>query len=189
MDEPLPLLIVTWSRLSICLQDVERPGRYRPGGYHPVSIGDRLCGHYEVVHKLGFGTYSTTWLARDMDVEEYVAIEIAIADANTQEDKILNILAHSLPNDEGQSGESQIRRALDIFSLDGPNGRHCCFVTELGMMTLDEAKDASYTRLFRKPVARAIAAQVIQAVASLHRRGIVHAGMYTDLTDFINMLY
>lgn len=44
------------------------------------------------------------------------------------------------------------------------------------MMSLAEAKDASYTRLFQLPVAKAIAAQLVQAVAFLHDRGIVHAG-------------
>jgi len=40
--------------------------RYHPGGYHPVRIGDHFNGgKYEVISKLGFGLYSTVWLARD----------------------------------------------------------------------------------------------------------------------------
>lgn len=50
------------------------------------------------------------------------------------------------------------------------------------MMSVAEAKDASCTRRFRMSVARAIAAQVIQAVFLLHHRGVVHAGIYTDIT-------
>ena len=46
--------------------DVENPDRYRPGGYHPVHLGDVYDGRYKVIHKLGFGTYSTVWLARDI---------------------------------------------------------------------------------------------------------------------------
>ena len=46
--------------------DVESPNRYRPGGYHPVHLGDVYCQRYRVIHKLGFGTYSTVWLARDL---------------------------------------------------------------------------------------------------------------------------
>ena len=45
--------------------DVESPGWYRPGGYHPVHLGDVYCQRYKVINKLGFGTYSTVWLARD----------------------------------------------------------------------------------------------------------------------------
>ena len=46
--------------------DAESPHRYRPGGYHPVHLGDVFCERYRVIHKLGFGTYSTVWLARDL---------------------------------------------------------------------------------------------------------------------------
>lgn len=39
---------------------------YKPGGYHPVTLGDSFKnGRYQVHHKLGWGKYSTTWLAYD----------------------------------------------------------------------------------------------------------------------------
>lgn len=141
-------------------------------------IGDCLSDRYDVVHKLGFGTYSTTWLARDRKTKKYVAIKVNVADADMQESKILGSLALSNLNDEGHPGKVLIPQVLDKFLVDGPNGRHRCLVTEPGMMSLAEAKDASYCRLFELPVAKAITAQVIQAVAFLHHRGIVHAGMY-----------
>ena len=40
------------------------PHRYVPGGYHPVKLGDKFQD-WEVVSKLGFGKYSTVWLAND----------------------------------------------------------------------------------------------------------------------------
>ena len=46
--------------------EVESPDRYQPGGYHPVHLGDVYHQRYRVIHKLGFGTYSTVWLARDL---------------------------------------------------------------------------------------------------------------------------
>lgn len=40
--------------------------RYQPGGYHPVQLGDLFqAGRYKIVHKLGWGGWSTTWVARD----------------------------------------------------------------------------------------------------------------------------
>lgn len=71
------------------LEDVEKLECYRPGGYHPIAIGDHLHGCYDIVHKLGFGTYSTTWLARDQKTMKYVAVKIAIAAGDLQESKIL----------------------------------------------------------------------------------------------------
>jgi serine/threonine-protein kinase SRPK3 len=46
--------------------DLESPDRYQPGGYHPIHLGDVYCQRYRVIHKLGFGAYSTVWLARDL---------------------------------------------------------------------------------------------------------------------------
>jgi len=40
---------------------------YRPGGYHPVHLGDDFNnGQYKVIRKLGEGSYSTVWLCRDL---------------------------------------------------------------------------------------------------------------------------
>lgn len=41
------------------IEDVERMEYYQAGGYHLVTIGDRLNDRYRVIHKLGHGTYST----------------------------------------------------------------------------------------------------------------------------------
>jgi len=47
---------------------VECVDEYTPGGYHPVRLGDRLRDdRYLVLRKLGYGSYSTVWLARDRE--------------------------------------------------------------------------------------------------------------------------
>jgi len=49
-----------------CDVDAEPLHRYRTGGYHPIRLGDLLKdGRYKIVHKLGWGGYSTVWAARD----------------------------------------------------------------------------------------------------------------------------
>lgn len=160
------------------IEDVEKLERYRPGGYHPIAIGDHLHGRYDVVHKLGFGTYSTTWLARDQKTRKYVAVKVGIAEGDSQESKILQLLGLATTKDKEHPGETIIPPVLDEFCLHGPNGTHRCLVTVPAMMSLAEAKDASSIRLFQLPVAKAITAQIVQAVAFLHARGAVHAGTY-----------
>ena len=50
--------------------------RYCPGRYHPVHLGDSFNdGRYEILHKLGFGAFSTVWLARDL---QYVQIHLCL---------------------------------------------------------------------------------------------------------------
>ena len=48
-------------------EDEEDWEDYTKGGYHPVHIGDAFSdGRYIVVRKLGWGHFSTVWLARDI---------------------------------------------------------------------------------------------------------------------------
>lgn len=52
--------------------------RYAPGGFHPVTLGDKFRnGRYIIRHKLGFGGYSTVWLARDFQ-EKYALHLISV---------------------------------------------------------------------------------------------------------------
>jgi hypothetical protein len=67
-----------------CGVDAEPLHNYRPGGYHLVLLGEDLKGErYKVLHKLGWGGYSTVWAARDRRFhlmvlyDEYVAHGLA----------------------------------------------------------------------------------------------------------------
>lgn len=50
---------------SVPLEE-EHFDEFRAGQYYPVNIGDVLASTYQVVGKLGFGTTSTVWLARNL---------------------------------------------------------------------------------------------------------------------------
>ena len=49
---------------------------YKIGGYHPVHIGETMIERYVVVQKLGWGHFSTVWLARDTMYNTYVALKV-----------------------------------------------------------------------------------------------------------------
>ncbi|KAI9151484.1 SRSF protein kinase 3 [Paramyrothecium foliicola] len=164
------------------VEDVEPPERYRPGGYHPVHVGDHFCNRYKVVHKLGFGSYSTTWLCWDERTSAYVAIKIAVAEAEHQsENRILRYLTDHGSNPNTTPGKDFIPKLLDDFNIQGPNGTHRCFVTAPARMSISDARQASFKQLFHAPVARAIAAQLVQAVDFIHSQGVVHSGSYLQL--------
>lgn len=165
------------------VEDVEDLRRYCPGGYHPLEIGDDLNkGRYRLVDKLGYGGYSTIWLARDLHRARYVAVKAITADASTStpdaststpEASLLSSLGNSPPG----LGSDIIPRLLDEFWIAGPNGKHRCVVTPPARMSLFDAKEASTFGLFHLDVARSIIARLIRGVALIHSRDIVHGGM------------
>lgn len=170
------------------IEDSEPPERYASGGYHPLSIGNVLNQRYHIVHKLGFGSYSTTWLAKDAKSgDKYAAIKIktAASSLDAQETQIwqhlwsaANAARPEAPPRSVPDGLHSVHPIWDEFMLDGPNGTHRCIVTAPARMTVAEAQYASYTRLFQPRVARAIAAQLIQAVAFVHAQGYVHGDLH-----------
>lgn len=165
------------------IDGVERLELYEPGGYHPVVIEDLLQNRYRIVDKLGFGGYSTIWLARDEINKCYVAIKIGISSTSLPRKelkilKALNTLRSSLedahPPTDAESA-SALPTILDAFDVRGPNGIHPCYTLTPVQGNL---KEASFSRLFPIQVARALAARLATAVGVVHCRGFVHGGLY-----------
>jgi len=44
----------------------ERLSWYTPEDFYPVRIGETFKSRYRVVGKLGYGSYATVWLCRDI---------------------------------------------------------------------------------------------------------------------------
>ncbi|CAJ0553206.1 Ff.00g117180.m01.CDS01 [Fusarium sp. VM40] len=169
---------------------------YYPGSYHPVIIGDLFDdGRYRVVRKLGEGSSSTVWLARDLRDARYVALKILVSKRtkSSQELQILHHLANVAPED----GAQYITQLVTEFEHHGPNGVHKCLVLEpMGpsvnsmVEELPQFKPRLRTMNIRYPpqMARSILKQSLQGLAFLHRNGIAHGdfhpgNMLFSLTD------
>lgn len=159
------------------IDDAEPFYRYGPGGYHPVAIGDRLGGHYHILHKLGHGSYSTVWLARDETLQRLVAVKVCTADSSSRESEMLSLL-RNLSEVDGDDAlrRGMIPKLLNTFRIEGPHGTHNCLVTDVARCSVNDAKRRGTYAPLMLPVARAIAAQLILTVAYLHGKGIVHGG-------------
>ncbi|RYQ81245.1 hypothetical protein Ahy_Scaffold1g107225 [Arachis hypogaea] len=60
------VVIVDFSDYCYYKEDDEGFDSYRKGGYHAVRIGDQFAGgRYIAQRKLGWGQFSTVWLAYD----------------------------------------------------------------------------------------------------------------------------
>ncbi|RAL14568.1 uncharacterized protein BO97DRAFT_465080 [Aspergillus homomorphus CBS 101889] len=153
------------------IESVERMEYYQKGGYHPMNIGDHFHARYRVVHKLGHGTYSTIWLARDEISKRYVAVKICTAYSDPLETNVLSQLSE--PPKSSDIGATMIPSILDKFNIQGPNGNHACLVTSPARMSLSEAKDGSWIGLFQIDVARALAAQLVTVTRYMHSQGLL----------------
>ncbi|KAJ5617968.1 hypothetical protein N7537_003082 [Penicillium hordei] len=156
---------------------------YRPGGYHPVVLGDVLNSQYKVIRKLGEGSYSTVWLARDQI--RYVALKILVSEilASTTELRILRHISQIAPVE----GTRHITQLLGEFEHRGPNGVHKCLVFEpMGPSVNTMVEELPQFRPRRRGMkvryplwmAKSILKQSLQGLAFLHENGIAHGDFH-----------
>ncbi|KAI0927812.1 hypothetical protein AcW1_005233 [Taiwanofungus camphoratus] len=184
---------------SVMTEDEEDWEDYVKGGYHPVHIGDTFSdGRYVVVRKLGWGHFSTVWLAKDTKMNRHVALKVVksaprYTETALDEIKLLQRLITSShppvqpttanPNpspspSQTHPGRSHVISFLDHFRHKGPNGTHICMVFEvlgenlLGLIKRHQNKGVPMH------LVKQIAKQILLGLDYMHRCcGVIH----TDL--------
>lgn len=162
-------------------ENEEDPKDYVPGGYHPCFIGENYKdGKYTLVRKLGWGHFSTVWLARDNDKHSHVAVKIVRSAKHYTETAIdeIKLLDKVTTSDIYHPGHEHVIQLLDTFTHKGPNGVHVVMVFEvlgenlLGLIR--RYKHRGIPIIFVKQIAK----QLLLALDFLHRKcGVIH----TDL--------
>jgi serine/threonine-protein kinase SRPK3 len=171
-----------FSRLD-SIEDIEL---YRPGGLHPVSIGDVFDkGRYKVLHKLGYGGSSTVWLARDQGPQgrSLVALKVISAiESSGRKDEVAELaIPFKLDISATQNtARDNIQVIKDYFIEEGPNGAHLCIVYQFAGPSLRSMTSAPWrmagSRRLRGNLARKVAKQTASAVELIHSAGVVHGG-------------
>ena len=144
-------------------EDLER---YEPGGFHPVHLGDVYHeGRYRVVHKLGFGGFSTVWLALDQSLERYVALKVVAAE-DSENYQGLSRHQDLIAQNHDQTDLEFVSSLLSHFWHDGPNGRHLCLVSPVLGPSISQMSGFT-CRLF-PAFAQEVAIQATRAMSYLH---------------------
>ncbi|XP_057678369.1 SRSF protein kinase 1-like isoform X1 [Corythoichthys intestinalis] len=158
-------------------EEQEDPNDYCKGGYHHVKVGDLYNGKYHVIRKLGWGHFSTVWLAWDIQMKRFVAMKVVksaehYTETAVDEIKLLKSVRNSDPDDPKRE---MVVQMLDDFKISGVNGTHVCMVFEvLGHHLLKWIIKSNYQGL-PLPCVKSIIRQVLQGLDYLHTKcQIIH---------------
>ncbi|OBT78603.1 CMGC/SRPK protein kinase [Pseudogymnoascus sp. 05NY08] len=164
----------------------EKISRYRPGGFHPIALGNSFKqGRYTVVHKLGYGGFSTVWVAYDDMLHQWVALKIMTA-AMTETSRELrwyDALGSWRPDSQYSK---YVVRLLDHFIIDGPNGAHLALVFELmGPNLRSVVKTEYHDRADVDPTSiLKMTKHVLKALEFIHQTGFAHGDVSTKNMAF-----
>ncbi|PCH37725.1 kinase-like protein [Wolfiporia cocos MD-104 SS10] len=173
--------ITQWQRrfLSTDILDAEEPlRRYRHGGYHPVHIGDTLeQRRYTIVRKLGWGAYSTVWLARDAVLNRHVALKILTDEASSGPARLPEVALLQRIKQPGleHPGSYHLAHMLHNFRFVGPNGRHVCLTFDILGDSVASLQQRCTNEMIPTSLLQTVSREVLLALDCLHRNcGIIH---------------
>ncbi|KAK9237119.1 kinase-like domain-containing protein [Lipomyces kononenkoae] len=117
------------------LVEEETMPEYMSEHFYPVRLGEVFNDRFQTVAKLGYGTSSTIWLARDLQGHQYVALKIYIHNSvRHRELPFYNHLNKILPSHH--PGANNIRKLLGTFEIIGPHGKHIALALQVSQMSL-----------------------------------------------------
>ncbi|KAK7367188.1 hypothetical protein VNO80_09197 [Phaseolus coccineus] len=160
-------------------EDDEGFDSYRKGGYHAVRVADQFGGgRYIAQRKLGWGQFSTVWLAYDTKTSSFVALKIQKSAAQFVQAALHEIDILSSIADHDPSNSKFVIQLIDNFKHTGPNGQHLCMVLEfLGDSLLRLIKYNRYKGLPLNKV-REICKCILIGLDYLHTDlGIIHSDL------------
>lgn len=157
---------------QIDLEDIAEPWhkydiKETPNVFYPIRVGEVLDGRYLVEHKIGFGGFSTVWMAHDLQKKKDVALKILCSgnlgdnEVRMQDEILRNV-----------QDTSHLVIYLATFMLSGTESRHRVIVFPLLGSYLCPPILTNMSMTARMSAAQ----QLLGALENLHKAGIVHRG-------------
>ncbi|KAJ5204190.1 uncharacterized protein N7498_005069 [Penicillium cinerascens] len=157
---------------SNLLYTQESLSKYKPGGYHPVNLGDTFANdRYKIHHKLGWGGGGGGAFPHR---NQWVSLKIMTADSSASRE-VQNLKFLERHSQQGLSS-NYVVQLLDAFTHKGPNGVHQCLVFELLGPSVDKVLSdyrGSQDELCPGIIVR-MSTQILKAVKFIHSAGMCH---------------
>ncbi|KAK2779961.1 hypothetical protein FQN53_001147 [Emmonsiellopsis sp. PD_33] len=151
--------------------------------FYPAKPGEVLGKKFQLLVKIGWGSQSTVWLARDISrlkwqTEQTVVLKIINnnnADGARHEREIETHITEQNPQHRGRV---ILRTCLDDFEVTGPEGKHMCLVYEPMREPLWILQRRFVNRKLPLPIAKAYVYVLLVGLDYLHSECKV---VHTDL--------
>ncbi|KAK4237887.1 kinase domain-containing protein [Achaetomium macrosporum] len=156
---------------------------FKKGDFYPVDIGDLFASNkYQVVGKLGFGSTSTVWLARNLQKHSYVALKIYTRDHGETCRNEFQICKAIGKAKLFHRGHWYLRTALDMFTIERRGGEpHYCLVQEPMWDTWQDLLLRNKTGRFSQAVLKGGLQHLLRALDFLHTKcKLVHTDIKAD---------
>ncbi|KJZ78142.1 hypothetical protein HIM_02180 [Hirsutella minnesotensis 3608] len=173
--------------------DEESVPGYKPELYYPANPGDTLENMYRLEAKIGWGSSSTVWLARDIrrgngsTAKRHVAVKICNCDA-TEEDTTheLDITMQLSSANPKCRGRAALGTAIQGFVITSPKGRsHLVLVFEplrepLWLFMRRTAHEGCITHE-SLPLIKAYLRILLEGLDYMHTQGhVIHTDLKAD---------
>ncbi|CAH0023124.1 unnamed protein product, partial [Clonostachys rhizophaga] len=150
------------------LTEEEEMPEYKPEHFYPVRLGEVFHDRFQIMTKLGFGSSSTIWLARDLQDHQYVALKVYIHNSTKHRERpFYEHLNKVLPSHH--IGAANVRKLVDSFEASGPHGKHIALALQVSQMSLRDMDTVFMKgRGFDEEFVKGAIKELLEAIDFLH---------------------
>ncbi|CAL2048086.1 unnamed protein product [Caenorhabditis brenneri] len=156
----------------------EPSDEYKLGGFCPINVGEVLNGEFVIIKKLGYGGFSTVWMAWHYVLQKYVALKITKSAERFMgmAEEELNFLEACTIANPNAMGANNIVQSLTEFTHVSKSGSHIAMSFEIHGPSLSDVLYHSNQKFIHLEQVRRICRQLLEAVSFLHDEcGIIHS--------------